>query len=970
MECYDENTLVAYVERQLAEPVRQQVAAHLDRCDACLAVTCAVAQSATTVPVAGASGVDEVGAQIGRYELLELLGRGGMGTVFVARDPQLDRKVALKVVRSERFVEPQIRARLSREARAMAKVKHAGVVTVYDAGELPDGVFIAMELVEGETLASWLLARERTWREIVRMFVAVGRGLAAAHAAGIVHRDFKPANVLIDRAGRAAVGDFGIALVPMAPVDDAAPDAARDVAHELTRTGVLAGTPSYMSPEQFRTGAVDTRSDQYSFAVALFEALYRIHPFGGGSTDELRAAVLRGELRVPPRDHGVPAELRRVVERALRTEPGERFSDMAALLDRLEAAARPRRVGLALAGGLIAATAIAGGVYAWQRAPEPAAEPTSAHRPPVNASQRTAVMVAPFVNRTGDHRLDDTLDVVVGDVMSRSVYLDQASGAILYDLAHRIGTEPSQVEDVAQKLGAIDARPVASVRGAIDRDGSGLTIAATLRRPGALPMAFVEHARGPDDAVAAATRLGGALCNALGDPLATGVPDHVLSRSLDALHAYVAGQIRSANGDNEGSARALGDAAKLDPDFVEAHAELGVALSDLGNTVGAAAELERAMQHGDRMSERQRLQILGDYDAAIGKYAEAITAYQQLLAKWPGDVRTEINLTAAALDAQSWPLALELARRSAGHNPKMPVVRANLLLAELASGELDDAARDATAMLRDIPEPTSFGLVTAILIDELSDRRADVPPLVTRLAAADPELGLGATTDLAIYEGRLDDAERALAQQVARGPADNVRDEQLSLARLHLRRGDRKAALAEARAGSGSGDVRHEYLAAAAEIDAGDTQSANERIRKWSANAVPEWRLYGKLLEGDLARARGRPADALAAYNAASLIGPSWLVHDRLARAQAAAGDHAAAANEAAWCIAHRAEIAVFASPSLQLLPETYLLYARELAASHAPADQVAGAWKQLTAIAPDAQRDPITDEARRALAR
>src|SRR5207237_3518601 len=127
---------------------------------------------------------------VGRYALVEMIGRGAMGAVYVAHDPQLDRKVALKIVRSPRYAEPEVRARLSREARAMARVTHAHVVTVYDAGELDDGVFIAMELIDGDTLARWLAAEDRPWREVVRMFVTIGRGLVAAHDAGIVHRDF------------------------------------------------------------------------------------------------------------------------------------------------------------------------------------------------------------------------------------------------------------------------------------------------------------------------------------------------------------------------------------------------------------------------------------------------------------------------------------------------------------------------------------------------------------------------------------------------------------------------------------------------------------------------------------------------------------------------------------------------------------------------------------------------------------
>ena len=254
------------------------------------------------------------GASIGRYVVIDRIGEGGMGVVYAAYDPELDRRVAIKLLqaseRGDRSTEG--RARLLREAQAIARIAHPNVVGVHDVGTFGDGIFVAMEYVEGTTLRAWLAERPRAAREILAMFLQAGRGLAAAHAKGLVHRDFKPDNVIVGNDSRARVLDFGLAqavagseafaqsrVVP--PSAESGPSLSLET--PLTQTGVLMGTPLYMAPEQFLGKKTDSRTDQYSFCCALLEALWGEHPIAASANVMVLADhVARGELRAEPLD--------------------------------------------------------------------------------------------------------------------------------------------------------------------------------------------------------------------------------------------------------------------------------------------------------------------------------------------------------------------------------------------------------------------------------------------------------------------------------------------------------------------------------------------------------------------------------------------------------------------------------------------------------------------------------------------
>ena len=303
------------------------------------------------------------GHRIGRFTLLHKLGDGAMGVVYAAYDPELDRRIAVKLLRARAGSgAARAQARLLREAQAMARVAHPNVAVVHDVGTYDGDVFVAMEFIRGATLQAWLKQSPRSWQDIVGVFVQAGRGLAAAHAVGLIHRDFKPSNAMIGDDARVRVLDFGLCYSESAEdlaeptLETTTPDV------RITRRGDIVGTPAYMPPEQFnRAFDVGPAADQFSFCASLYEALYDQLPFAGDTIHEVAAAVARGEMRPSPRSRGVPTWLHTVVQRGLRSEPGDRYPSMDALLVALDRISNTRtRRGVALAAGLAALAGVGG----------------------------------------------------------------------------------------------------------------------------------------------------------------------------------------------------------------------------------------------------------------------------------------------------------------------------------------------------------------------------------------------------------------------------------------------------------------------------------------------------------------------------------------------------------------------------------------------------------------------------------
>ncbi len=307
-------------------------------------------------------GAEATPPRIGRYRIERKIGRGGMGIVFEALDEELDRHVAIKLLNPE--LDERHAIRMRREAQALARLSHANVVHVYEVGTHEGGLFLAMEFVDGQPLSKWQQAHRREWRAVLDKYIQAGRGLEAAHAAGIVHRDFKPSNVVVSKDGSVRVLDFGLARSVGAMTESESRGMPLDELSALdlrvTVTGTTMGTPRYMSPEQMVGGPITTASDQFSFCVALYEGLYGELPFPGEGVTEIHESLLFERIRPAPPRTQVPARVRAVLLRGLRRDVSQRHASMRELLRALEGPTTFKRWRPVVALGTIATL---GGVW-------------------------------------------------------------------------------------------------------------------------------------------------------------------------------------------------------------------------------------------------------------------------------------------------------------------------------------------------------------------------------------------------------------------------------------------------------------------------------------------------------------------------------------------------------------------------------------------------------------------------------
>ena len=375
--CADDASLFEYAQGGLGPEERRTVEAHVNICEDCRHVLAEALRGLADSSDGAERGPDSSPRRIGRYALLELLGAGASGVVYRAFDPELERTVALKLLRTDASeMSTESRERRLREARTMAQVSDPNVVTVFDAGLSGGAVYIVMEHVRGCTLEEWLARGRPPLRDVVDAFMAAGRGLSALHARSIIHRDFKPENVMVGEDGRIQVTDFGLAR-PVAAMEATSANPGSALGSRTTLTQGLFGTPAYMAPELFEGRPADAQSDQFSFAVALLSAVTGHHPFGADEHISVSELVLRlhGDRRnVVASAARLPGRLRDALVRALSVEPGARFSSMSALLSELEHAPIPgphrtaQRALWAVATLLVAGGALAFALGAGRRA--------------------------------------------------------------------------------------------------------------------------------------------------------------------------------------------------------------------------------------------------------------------------------------------------------------------------------------------------------------------------------------------------------------------------------------------------------------------------------------------------------------------------------------------------------------------------------------------------------------------------
>ena len=578
--------------------------------------------------------------RVDRYELGEPLGRGGMGVVYRGWDPELRRKVAIKLV-NVADVGSHGAARLLREARAIARISHPNVVPVYDVGDyLADAapgsdaerrnVFVVMELVEGEDLDAWLAAAPRSWEEVLDAFLAAGHGLAAAHAAGVLHRDFKPANVLRGRDGRVRVADFGLAR-GIDPVSDGRPrESASDSAHALrlsageleTQAGIVMGTPYFMAPEQMRGDEADASSDQYAFCVALFGGIYRRGPFPRLPLQALAELKAAGSFEAPADGAGAPQWLSSIIARGLAPDRTRRWPSMHALLQAIEQrrGRRRRRVRATVIGGAIAA-AVGIGLAVGRMPAEPVAAVVAAapvQGPPVLAFQPFEVVDDPRLSWA----VDGLPELVEQELRDR-----EGIRVVRY---HRLktalgGSPAAELPEVVAAFGATGL-----VSGVVAAHGDGYEVTLRLRTPDG-EVESEQHRSTDANGLAEAVR-------ELARELAVHVLGHPLEgpaaapRPTDYAQNLALGVAALERHDLALALGYLDEARRLQPDAVDAHFYGGILAGWLGLEEEARAELELA--GAGELSEPKRryvdanlVQLRDGPAAALPRWREATAAF-------------------------------------------------------------------------------------------------------------------------------------------------------------------------------------------------------------------------------------------------------------------------------------------------------------------------------------------------------
>jgi tetratricopeptide (TPR) repeat protein len=746
-------------------------------------------------------------SRVGKYELRSLLGKGAMGAVHRAFDPVLEREVALKVMLPRIAFDPEHKRRFEREARAVARMSHPNVVTVFDLGYHTDGSpYIVMELLEGLDLLHALRREpELSLEEKLRIVLQVLDGLGQAHRAGIVHRDIKPANVFITRRGQAKLLDFGVAKLggeahAIPPPDDAT----RVSGDVLTTPGMAVGSINYMSPEQARGEELDGRSDLFSLGLVLYEMATGRQAFGGQTTAVVFDAILNRQPADPRTVNvALPEDLTRVIMRALEKDRKLRFqtaADMLAELGRVRrdttgttafagatgtrdsaapaATARVRPRWLIYGGLAVAAAAAAGYFFVWNPGQASA------------LTERDTILIADFVNTTGDPVFDDALRQAVAVQLQQSPFLSLMPDQRI-QRTMRMMQQPPEAAVVGQvaREACQRAGAKATIEGSIAPLGSAFVISLGAHncQTGA---ALAEQQTQAPNKESVLKELGlavTALRGQIGESLATiqkyDVPvTDATTGSLDALRAYGAGNRTRATKGDEAAIPFFKQAVELDPNFAIAYAKLGVVYGNLGRTDEAKANATKAYALRDRVSEYERLYINWNHASRVlNDQAKVLEALQLLTASYPRDFAAHNNLGVYYNGRGDFEKSLESYRSAMALAPDEPLPHSNAAYVLLFLGRLDDAYKEAEQALALRPNPVLTMTCWASAVVAGHPRAAEFEDAAIK--ATSPDQVIAVRAQIALWRGQFEAFEGYQEQAAAKARAAN---DQEALANIEL----------------------------------------------------------------------------------------------------------------------------------------------------------------------------------------
>ena len=687
-----------------------------------------------------------IGSVVSHYRVVEKLGGGGMGVVYEAEDLRLGRRVALKFLPAEMSKDPHAVERFQREARAASALNHPGICTIHDIGEHEGQHYIVMERLEGETLKHHVGAGRLDVDRIVEVAIQVADALDAAHGKGIIHRDIKPANVFYTRRGQAKILDFGLAKLTTAAVkgaaaEDAEPTLSRD--DPLSSPGMALGTMAYMSPEQARGEDLDARTDLFSFGVVLYELVTGRHAFSGRTSAVIFDAILHAAPMAPVRlNPACPPELDHIINKALEKDRGLRYQSAAEMLADLKRARRDSGSGVMPAAVRTSAVRrLAADRRAWAGVAVVIAVITGAaillnsRRAPA-LTERDSIVLADFVNTTGEPVFDGTLRRALAVQIEQSPYLHVIADEETRRMLRLMGRSPDErltnavAREVCERGGV-----KAMLAGSIASLGRNYVIdlQATNCRTGDSLAREQREAESREKVIQALGHAVSALRGKLGESLASiqkfdKPADDATTSSLEALKAYSLAEDTRARGGGLESIPFYKKAIELDPNFALAHARVGVVYGNLGERDLSREYIGKAFALRDRVSELERLYIEHHYHGYVtGELDKEIEILELYRRTYPRDFTPSNNLTVRYFILGESEKALATAREAIRLDPNHQLTHMNLARAYWRLGRRDEAkAVCQNAAAQKVDSANCHGLLYSIAFtqgDEAEMRR-------------------------------------------------------------------------------------------------------------------------------------------------------------------------------------------------------------------------------------------------------
>jgi tetratricopeptide (TPR) repeat protein len=865
----------------------------------------------TKIPLSS-QGELEPGTVLGeRYEILAILGQGGMGAVYKARDTELDRLVALKVIRPELTTNPEMLSRFKQELILARQITHRNVVRTFDLGQADGFKFITMEYLEGQDLRTVLKEKGKLPpNEAARIILQICRALEVAHGEGVVHRDLKPQNIMLDPNGRAYVMDFGIARSAYLP--------------GMTQTGALIGTPEYMSPEQGKGEKLNERSDLFSLGVIFYEIVTGQSPFY--SETPLATLWKRMQEKAKPLcevDPAIPKPLSDIVAKAMEIEPADRFAGAGEMAQQLEiwlgpgagfstivlpAAKAPSRwkwASAALAILLVSA------VIAFRlKGP---GKPVAAHAP-------VSVLVTDFTNHTGDPIFDGTLEPMFNVALEGASFINAYNRGSARQLAQKLPHPTDKLDEQSARLVAISQGLGAVVTGSLSRRGDGykLSVEALDARTGNSLATAEVSASNKDQLLLDVPKLAAPIRKALGDSTPESVQLNTAggafqAASLEAVHQYAVGSDQQFAGKMEESLVSFTKVAELDPNFARAYSGMAAAAANLDRPQDAEKYLKLAMEHVDRMTERERYRIRGLYYLQTENWEKCVEEYNELIRLYPADNIGYNNLSVCYKSLHNTPKAIEELQHALEVLPHNRFARVNLALYLSYTGDFKGGEREAKTVIEGNPsyEVAYVALASAQVGQGRPEDAVKTYQQLEKVSNLGRTFAAPGLADIAIYEGRLSDASRFLQQGAdeARkaGRADSAAADLALLGYTELLRKHKSTALAaldKAMADSKADSTR--LLAARSYVLAGETEKARRLATQLASESAPEPQANAKLIEGEIALQEKDPRKAIDLFDASRKLVKSWIADFDIGRAYLDAGLYVEADSELDRCLKNR----------------------------------------------------------------